>query len=525
MTSSGSGGSGDSSSNGIGEELIQEWKIANIIASIGLSFLGTYTTTTLSEQYRVSHKMKMKRKQQFYLMAMAVSTGAVAIWSMHFVGMGALFLEQKSPGGDGDGNGGKKEIKMVQYFDITLTILSLLCSVVSVYLGLTVASHDPFYRKEPAEIFSHIVQRGIRSLSVTDMQNPTVLWILTLFSDLHLIALGGLITGLGVCLMHYVGMMSMTMNMAITWDASIVTASVIIACVASIVANWILFRLLALYPKRESLRIACAVILCVAVCGMHYTGMAAATYHPLPVRAANSYHWDLPLVPRGYMGSTDAIFIALVFGLSLSWIFIMIALADLRAWHYSLKQGLNESRKLAQSRGSQFDEDRLLRQSIDLGAQYDRMNEAKPRRPRGASEGDAGDCESGLGLDIKRRSRVHPLPIFSAAAVKSPPSPLYEESPHSSPFKRAAPAPSAVPQSACDRTKETFPQEPLNQKETPSPKFGKDCGETIVNSSTHEISVQSKGIWSQRSRAPHGEHSQLGVEDDEEEDKASDGGG
>jgi NO-binding membrane sensor protein with MHYT domain len=350
------------------EEYSQHWRVDYLVASIGISFLGTYTTTTLSEQYRVSRKMKNMKKSYLYLVAMAFSTGGVAIWSMHFVGMGALTLKNNSKG----------EI-MNQYFDVILTVLSLMSSLIAVFLGNYIASFDNFYRKEPHEIFALIVDRGTQRLSLGNMQNPHVLWALTLFSDLQLILLGGVITGFGVCLMHYVGMMSMTMNMAITWDASLVVASIIVACVASIAANWILFRLLALHPKREFLRILSAFLMSVAVCGMHYTGMMAATYHPLHTSLAGSRHWNLPLIANGYLHSEEAIFIALTFGLSGSWFMVMVTLADLRTWHYSLAQNLNESRKMvmSMSRGSRLDEDRLLRQSIDLGAQYDRLNEGK----------------------------------------------------------------------------------------------------------------------------------------------------
>lgn len=350
--------------------LEQHMNITFVIASIGISFLGTYTATTLSEQYRVSCKMKNNLKSYLYLFAMAVSTGGVAIWSMHFVGMGSLVLEYRENG---------KEAVMTQNFDITLTILSLFLAISSVFLGIFIASHDSFYRKEPHEIFAFLVEKGTKKLSISNMQSSSALWALTLFTELQYLVFGGFITGFGVCLMHYVGMMSMTLNMAITWDTGIVAASVIIACLASIAANWILFRLLALYPRREYLRILSAVLMCIAVCGMHYTGMMAASYHQLHPSPAGSRHWNLPLVSKGYIGSHEAIFIALTFGISLSWILIMIALSDLRSWHYSLNQGLNESRKMvmSMSRASRFDEDRLLRQSVDLGAQYDRLNESK----------------------------------------------------------------------------------------------------------------------------------------------------
>jgi NO-binding membrane sensor protein with MHYT domain len=56
------------------------------------------------------------------------------------------------------------------------------------------------------------------------------------------------------------------------WNVGIVATSVVIAVVAATVAFWILFRLLALYPHYEILRIAGAVVASIAVNGMHYTG-------------------------------------------------------------------------------------------------------------------------------------------------------------------------------------------------------------------------------------------------------------
>jgi NO-binding membrane sensor protein with MHYT domain len=66
-----------------------------------------------------------------------------------------------------------------------------------------------------------------------------------------------------------------------TWNVGIVAASAIIAVVAATVAFWILFRLLALYPHYEILRIAGAVVAAVAVNGMHYTGNETALLYLL----------------------------------------------------------------------------------------------------------------------------------------------------------------------------------------------------------------------------------------------------
>ena len=110
-----------------------------------------------------------------------------------------------------------------------------------------------------------------------------------LFTNLLPLAIGGLFIAAGVCVMHYIGMMAMVFDGTILWDGGIVAASVLIALVAATAALWIMFRLLAMFPNIELLRVACAGVAAVAVNGMHYTGMAAATFHYIPNKPKDTY--------------------------------------------------------------------------------------------------------------------------------------------------------------------------------------------------------------------------------------------
>jgi NO-binding membrane sensor protein with MHYT domain len=85
--------------------------------------------------------------------------------------------------------------------------------------------------------------------------------------------LGGAIAGFGVACMHYLGMYAMQIPATVTYDSTIVALSVVIGVVASIVALWLAFNL-----KGVTARLGSAFIMGVAVCGMHYTGMYAATF-------------------------------------------------------------------------------------------------------------------------------------------------------------------------------------------------------------------------------------------------------
>jgi NO-binding membrane sensor protein with MHYT domain len=84
------------------------------------------------------------------------------------------------------------------------------------------------------------------------------------------ILIGGAITGGGVAAMHYTGMAAMRVAGTITYDPGLVAASVIIAVVAATAA--LLFTIAA---RRPGHIVGAALIMAVAVCGMHYTAMAA----------------------------------------------------------------------------------------------------------------------------------------------------------------------------------------------------------------------------------------------------------
>jgi PAS domain S-box-containing protein len=77
--------------------------------------------------------------------------------------------------------------------------------------------------------------------------------------------------------MHYTGMAAMRMPGDIRYDRVLVTLSVLIAIGASIAALWLAFRTTVTWQ-----RLLAGVVMGFAISGMHYTGMAAATFiaHP-----------------------------------------------------------------------------------------------------------------------------------------------------------------------------------------------------------------------------------------------------
>ncbi|WP_063712586.1 MHYT domain-containing protein [Nocardia concava] len=154
-----------------------------------------------------------------WLVSAAIAIGGTGIWVMHFIAMLGFSIHGA-----------------VIRYNVPLTLLSAVISIVVVWLGLFVVAREPFGR-------------------------------LSLFA-------GGAVTGLGVGAMHYSGMYAMKSDAMIDYNPGIVTVSLIIAVVAATVALWFTLVIRGIWAT-----IGAALIMGVAVCGMHYTGMASMSAH------------------------------------------------------------------------------------------------------------------------------------------------------------------------------------------------------------------------------------------------------
>ncbi len=152
--------------------------------------------------------------------ALAMGTG---IWSMHFVGMTAFSLPVPIS------------------YDVSITALSWLAAVGVSALALYIVGYGQ-----------------LRA------------WTL---------AVGALVMGAGICLMHYGGMWAMRMDPGIVYRPGLFAASAAIAVVASGAALLIIATLREVHRGRDVvMRVGAALVMGLAVCGMHYTGMAAAEF-------------------------------------------------------------------------------------------------------------------------------------------------------------------------------------------------------------------------------------------------------
>ena len=91
--------------------------------------------------------------------------------------------------------------------------------------------------------------------------------------DLARILGAGLLLGLGVAGMHYLGMYGMKIGGYINWGLRTVALSVLIAVAAGTAALWLAFN-----TRSMASRAGAALLMAAAVCAMHYTGMGAAEF-------------------------------------------------------------------------------------------------------------------------------------------------------------------------------------------------------------------------------------------------------
>ncbi|MEV4534195.1 MHYT domain-containing protein [Asanoa sp. NPDC049518] len=178
--------------------------------SYALSVLGSVLGLICAQRAREAHGTAQR---SWWLMLAAWAIGGTAIWSMHFMAM-LGFSVTGAP---------------IRY-DIGLTAASALLAIVMVGIGLFIAGTG----------------------------RPMLVKVI----------IGGVVAGLGVAAMHYTGMAAMRLNADVHYDTTRVALSIAIAVVAAAVALW-----LATNVKGTLAVIGSALVMGVAVNGMHFTGM------------------------------------------------------------------------------------------------------------------------------------------------------------------------------------------------------------------------------------------------------------
>ncbi|MBA2689329.1 MAG: response regulator [Burkholderiales bacterium] len=191
------------------------WLVA---LSCVVAVIASYVALDLASRVSASSN----RVAMCWLLGGSLSMGT-GIWSMHFIGMLAFRLP------------------IPMGYDVSITLLSMLIAVL------------------------------VSGFALFTINRKTL--------TVRRLLMSGLVMGVGIASMHYTGMAAMRMSPSIQYDPTLFLLSVVIAIAASVAALWITFRL-----RSESIvnviskRIGSAMVMGVAIAGMHYTGMAAAKF-------------------------------------------------------------------------------------------------------------------------------------------------------------------------------------------------------------------------------------------------------
>lgn len=197
-----------------------------VVISALIAVLASYTALDLAG--RVATAPVVDRKMWLVGGAIAMGTG---IWSMHFLAMLAFSLT------------GNNSLPISISYNFLITALSLVAAIVASGVALSIVTRP---------------RVGLSAL----LTSATFM-------------------GVGIGVMHYVGMAAMQMQAIIHYQPTLFLLSVVVAVVVSLVA-----LKLSLQFRRQSQtankvpQVISAIVMGSAILLLHYTGMAAARFVP-----------------------------------------------------------------------------------------------------------------------------------------------------------------------------------------------------------------------------------------------------
>ena len=199
---------------------------ALVVMSVLLALIGSYSGLAAIGRLK---SLPTKSIDFFALLFLAAFSMAAGVFSMHFIGMIAF----KLPVG-------------VSY-NIYTTLWSFLPMFVAVLIALTILMQDEL------AIYKRVM--------------------------------AGSLVGLGVGLMHYIGMMAMSMDALMVFDGASAIFSIIISMALAVVALNSRNILDKYVPEKRKwiLKFVSPVVMAAAMASMHYIGMTATYYYPAEI--------------------------------------------------------------------------------------------------------------------------------------------------------------------------------------------------------------------------------------------------
>jgi len=222
-----------------------------VLLSYFVATMASYIALDMAGRLRDIDNTKLS--STLWLLGGSLAMGA-GIWSMHFIGMLAFQMQEPMS------------------YDLGRTILSMIVAILASGFAL-------FLLKSR---IIHVIQ----------------------------LMLGGIILGLAIATMHYIGMSAM--NMIIHYEPTIFLLSIVIAILASEAALWLCIKSNQGNLRiRIRLKLLSAFVMGAAICGMHYTGMAAAIFTPI-----NTMHHHEGLLNPEWLSIAVALVTFLILGIA-----------------------------------------------------------------------------------------------------------------------------------------------------------------------------------------------------------------
>jgi len=215
-----------------------------VLFSVIVAIFGAYTCFDLVIRIRKSEKGVDKA----LLMGAAFAIGG-SIWSMHFVAMLAV------------------KLPIIIRYDVLMTLISGLVSVLMTAVALLIVSTGAYS-------FRRIVVAGI-------------------------------IMGLGISSMHYVGMAAIRGNCNITYSYVWVAISIGIGLAASTASLWSAMALHGVWR-----RIVAALVMGISISGVHYTSMAGTSFLSID----NAIEFSQPILSPFSLGLVTAVSTFIILG-------------------------------------------------------------------------------------------------------------------------------------------------------------------------------------------------------------------
>ncbi|MFP3894263.1 MHYT domain-containing protein, partial [Exiguobacterium indicum] len=194
--------------------LTKHYEVGLVVLSVLVAIIGSYGSLELNR--RLAKATSLKKRALF----LSSLTMGLSIWGMHFVGMGAFALP------------------VTVRYDWILMFLSVIPAILAAFIA--------FYL-----LYSSAITR-------------------------NKVILAGSLMGVGIAMMHYLGMMAMDFGGGIRYETGLFALSILIAITVAYVALLLLHRLRHVDKKR--ILIPIAIVMGFAISSMHYVGMLGTSF-------------------------------------------------------------------------------------------------------------------------------------------------------------------------------------------------------------------------------------------------------